>query len=188
MIITISGLPGSGKSTAGKLLAKLLGFRHFSSGDFMREIAAKRGVSLNELGKLAEKDRSIDQELDERTKKLGKDNDDFVMDSRLAYYFIPGSFKIFLEVDEKEAAKRILGAINNGSEGRKVEKESTNLASTIDGIRERLRSEKQRYKNYYNLDPYDLKLYDLVVDTTNCTPEEVIEKIVESIKKRAACC
>jgi CMP/dCMP kinase len=188
MIITISGTPGSGKSTAGKALASKLGFRHFSAGDFMREIAAKKGVTLNELGKIAEKDHSIDEELDKRTAMLGKDQDDFVMDSRLAYHFIPNSFKVFLEVSDKEAAKRIFGDIQEKKQARVVEKENTTFESTLKSIRQRKESEQLRYRNYYNLDPYDRNQYDLVIDTTKTTPDQVIDRIIAALKERTSCC
>ena len=188
MIITISGAPGSGKSTVAKLVAQKLGYRHYSAGDFMREIAEKRGLSLLELGKIAEKDRSIDQELDIRTIALGRKEDDFVMDSRLAYHFIPDSFKIFLEVDEKEAAKRIFGDVKKKKTGRAVEKESTTLAATLAAIRKRKKSEERRYEKYYNLNPYDKKQYDCIVDTTKTTPEQAVEKVIEAVKKEKTWC
>ncbi len=188
MIITISGVPGSGKSTVAKLVAQRLGFKHHSAGDFMREIAEKRGVSLLELGKIAEKDRSIDKELDERTIQLGKKEDNFVMDSRLAYNFIPESFKVFLMVDEKAAAKRIFSDIKSKKTGRKVEKESTTLAATLASIRKRKKSEQQRYRKYYGLNPYDTKQYDLVIDTTNLQPEGVAQKIAAASKNESPNC
>lgn len=183
MIITISGVPGSGKSTVAGLVARKLGFRHYSAGDFMREIAEKRGVSLLELGKAAEKDRSIDRELDERTIQLGKEEDNFVMDSRLAYHFIPDSFKVFLAVDEKVAAARVFGDVKSRKSGRKVEKESTTLAATLSAIKKRRKSEGLRYKKYYNLNPYDERQYGLVIDTTKASPEEVAGKIVTVVRK-----
>ena len=188
MIITISGVPGSGKSTVAKLVAQRLGFRHYSAGDFMREIAAKRHLSLLEISKKAEKDLSIDRELDERTGKLGKEEDDFVMDSRLAYHFIPKSFKVFLMADEKAAAKRIFGDVKSKKKGRNVEKESVTLAATVAAIRKRKESERLRYKKYYGLNPYDEKQYDLVVDTTKKTPEKVVAKVIEAVKKNRLCC
>lgn len=188
MIITISGVPGSGKSTVAKLVAAKLGFKHYSAGDFMREIAARRGLSLLEISKLAEKDRSIDEELDRRTSELGKGEDDFVMDSRLAFHFIPFSLKLFLIVGDKEAAKRIHSDVKNKAEGRKVEKESTSLAATLAAIKKRKKSEELRYKNYYGLNPYDTKQYDLVIDTTKTTPEEVAGKVVDAVKKSCRAC
>ena len=188
MIITISGAPGSGKSTIARLVAQKLGYKHYSAGDFMSEIAEKRGLSLLQLGEVAEKDHSIDKELDKRTFELGKKEDDFVMDSRLAYHFIPGSFKIFLEVDEKEAAKRIFGDIKKKKTGRAMEKESTTLAATLANIKKRKKSEQQRYMKYYRLNPYDKKQYDFVVDTTKTTPEQAVEKVIEAVKDNCMSC
>ena len=188
MKVTISGVPGSGKSTVAKLVAGEFGFRHFSAGDFMREIAAKRRLSLLEISKAAEKDRSIDEELDRRTAEIGRKQDDFVMDSRLAYHFIPASFKVFLTVDDKEAARRIFQDIRGRKAGRKVEKESTSLASTLANIRKRKKSEQRRYMKYYKLDPYDVGQYDFVIDTTKSTPEKVSRKIIEAVKGSCGTC
>ena len=91
MIITISGIAGSGKSTVAKLLAKKLNYKHYSIGDFMREIAKQRKTTLLELSKEAEKDSSIDKELDQKQIELGKTQDNFVIDSRLGFHFIKNS-------------------------------------------------------------------------------------------------
>ena len=56
MIITISGIAGSGKSTVAKLLAKKLNYNHYSIGEFMRDIAKEKNTSLLELSNLAETD------------------------------------------------------------------------------------------------------------------------------------
>ena len=106
MIITISGEPGSGKSTVAKAIAEKLKIKHLSAGDFMRELAAERKMTILELTQKAEKDQSIDKEIDERTKKLAE-QDNFIIDSRLAWYFIPKSLKIYLKCSADEAAKRV---------------------------------------------------------------------------------
>ncbi len=188
MIITISGAPGSGKSTVARLVAAKLGFRHYSAGDFMRDAAAKRRLTLMEISRIAEKDRSIDEELDKRTIELGKKEDDFVMDSRLAYHFIPESFKVFLAVDEKEAARRIFGDIQKKKASRGVEKESTTLSATLANIKKRKQSEQHRYRKYYGIDPYDKEQYDLVVDTTRTTQGEAVEKVIAAVKKSRQTC
>ena len=70
MIITISGALGSGKSTVAKILVRKFNLKHYSTGDFMREIAAKRGVTLLELSKLAETDKLWDTENHETIEQL----------------------------------------------------------------------------------------------------------------------
>ncbi len=176
MIITISGMPGSGKSTVAKLLAKNLKFRHYSAGDFMRAMAEEMGLTLDELTQQAKSDRSIDDEIDKRTIELAEREDDFVLDSRLGWYFIPDSVKVLLLVDLDAAAQRIFAA------RRPDEKENTTLERTKENVSKRLRSEIQRYAKLYNVDYTDRKKYDLVVDTTQFTPDQIVQKIVDFLR------
>jgi cytidylate kinase len=178
MIITIAGTPGSGKSTIAELLAKRLNLKHYSIGDFMRAQARKRGVSIQQLAEQARTDRSIDDANDQQLVELAKKEDDFVIDARLGWHFIPQSVKILLMVSEDEAARRIFAA------RRPDEKENTTLEKTREGIRKRFASEHERYKKLYNLDYADSSHYDLVIDTTKLTPEKVVETIVDFLKKK----
>jgi len=171
MKITISGKPGSGKSTVARLLAIKLKYKHYSTGDFMRQMADEKKISLLELSEIAEKDRSVDEELDQWQISLNKE-DNFVIDGRLSFHFIPGSVKIFLDANEKTRSKRILGD-NMRNE------HNVSLDQTIKDIKKREKSEKERYKEYYDLDPNDKKQYDLIIDTSHITAEQVTEKIVE---------
>ena len=178
MIITISGKAGSGKSTVAKELAKQLKLKHHSIGDLMRQMAKERNISLLDLGKFAEKDKSIDKELDERQIKLGKEENNFVIDGRLTAYFIPNSdVKIFLECEDTVRAERIL------KDERKDEK-SKDISEVIAKIREREASERKRYKQYYGIDYYDEEMYNLVIDTTKLKVKEVVERIIGNISKR----
>ena len=176
MIITISGIAGSGKSTAAKLLAKKLNYKHYSVGDFMREIAKEKSITLLELSRQAEKDNSIDKELDKKQIELGKKEDNFVIDSRLGFHFIPKSFKVFLEVDLNEAAKRIL-------KDKREHEQYKDIQESIEKIKTRINSEDKRYKEYYDADYHDKDNYDIVINTTKTQPEEVAEKILKSIKR-----
>lgn len=177
MIITISGPPGSGKSTIAKALAKKLKLKHVSAGDFMREIAKERGVSVLELSKEAERSNKLDKEIDERTKKLGKTKDNFVMDGRMAWYFIPSSVKVFLKVTKTEAARRIFNAKRDDEHAR-------TLAETKREIRKRALSERKRYQMYYGTSYEDVGHYDCVVNTTNKEEKEVINTIISCLKKK----
>ncbi len=176
MKVTIAGTPGSGKSTAAREVARHLGYRHYSAGDFMRQIAKKRGMTLLELSHVAEKDYGkIDKQLDDMQVLLNK-KDKFVIDSRLGFHFIPGSFRVFLTCNDREAARRIFSHL------REEEKENSSLAQTLANIRRRKASEKLRYKKYYDIDIEDTSNFDLIVDTTRNSPEETTEKILKAIK------
>lgn len=177
MIITISGYPGSGKSTVGKALAKQLHWKYYSTGDFMSAMAAERGMSLLELTKEAEKSKAIDIELDRRQQQLAKQKQNMVVDGRLSFHFIPKSLKVFLTVDSSVGAARVFGA------KRRDEKENTSIEATKKNIRHRLASEKKRYKKYYGIDCYDETHYNMVVDTTKKTVREVVDEMVGAVRK-----
>ena len=55
-IITVSGLPGSGTSTACDTLCEKLGWAYVNAGRIFRELAEESGLSLAEFGERAEVD------------------------------------------------------------------------------------------------------------------------------------
>ena len=178
MIIAISGKAGSGKSTVARMLSKKLGLKHYSIGDLMREMASEKGMSLLELNKQAEKEKSIDLELDNRLKELGKTKDNFVIDGRLTAFFIPNAeVRIFLNADSNIRAERIL------NDKRKQEK-TIDVKETMINIKRREESEKKRYRNYYGADYMDKKLYNYTADTTSLTADKVVEGIIKFIESR----
>ena len=176
MIITISGYPGSGKTTVADFLARRLNLKRYSGGDFMRELARKKGISLLELSKKAEKSSEVDREIDKMYKKLQRE-DNFVIDSRLGFMFLPNSIKIFLSVNPKIGAKRIF------KQGRGIEKENTTLAKTLENIKRREKSERLRYKKYYGISIDDLSNYDIIIDTSTMNEEEENNSVLRAIKK-----
>ncbi len=177
MIITISGKAGSGKSTIAKLLSEKLRLKHYSIGDLMRAMAAEKEMTLLELNKLAENDKSIDFELDNKLKEIGKTKDNFVVDGRLTAFFIPNAdVRAFLNADDKVRAERIL-------KDRRQQEKSKSLKETTANIKKREESEKKRYKKYYGVNYLDKKLYNYVIDTTRLNPQQVVEKIIKFVKK-----
>jgi cytidylate kinase len=178
-IITIAGKLGSGKSSTAKKVADILDYTHYSTGDFMRAIADEKGISLAELGKIAETDSFIDKRLDDRNKEVG-DMENIVLDSRLGFYFIPKSFKVFLELDPETAAKRIL-LDKKSNPNRHTEASNFDTEENIkEKIISRLNSERKRYKDLYNINDHtDHNNFDLVINTKDIPLEEVSKKIVE---------
>lgn len=179
-IITIAGKLGAGKSSAGKKAASALNYKHYSSGDFMREIAKDRGITLAELSSIAESDPSIDQEIDAYVKKTGEEKD-IIIDSRLAYHWIPDSFKVFLELPPQIAAQRILNdQLNNPNRAHEHREKPTSVEEVIQSAKTRSESERKRYSELYGIKDYtDPTNFDLVIDTEKNNLEQVTQIILE---------
>jgi CMP/dCMP kinase len=178
-IITLGGMPGSGKSSTGKALSKLLGYERTSSGDFFREMAEKRGVSVEEINRAAELDPSIDHATDEWVREKGK-SENLIIDSRLAFHWIPDAFKVFLKLDPHIAAERTYAHIR--TEGRVGQ----NALSPDDAYRkmlDRIESERKRYDMLYGVDYTDEANYDLVIDTGPNDLKTVTRMIADAYEK-----
>jgi cytidylate kinase len=143
-------------------------------------MASERGISVLELSRIAEADEAIDREIDERSARLAATGESLVIDARLAWHFVPGSVKVFLDVRPDVAARRIFG------DGRRTERENVDLAATERTTAARAASESLRYQRYYGIDYLDPANYDLVIDTSDATVEEVAAEIVAYLAARRA--
>ncbi|MFZ4648528.1 MAG: cytidylate kinase family protein [Patescibacteria group bacterium] len=181
MIISISGAHGSGKSTLAKRLAEKLGWPRYYMGGLRREAAKKRGLTLAEYNKLGEKDPQTDLEVDEYQKLLGETSDNFVIEGRTSWHFIPHSLKIYLDVREDEAANRIFHDLKSRPE---EASESDSLHDIKRILAERKLSDVRRYRKYFNIEVYNPKNYDYYLDTSDSTIDEVFEKLWGFIAER----
>lgn len=181
MIISLSGNNGSGKSTIARQLAEKFSWPHYSMGDIRRRVAKKMGLTLAEYNKLGEHDPKTDKPVDDYQIKLGQKKDNFIIDGRLSWYFIPHSFKIFLYAKPEIGAKRIYKDVQN-SQKRNEDRNLKSEKDVLKSIRARVKSDKLRYKKYYNLDPYKAKNYDLYLDTSFLTPAQVFRTVLKEIK------
>ena len=182
MIITISGTPGSGKSTVGKLLAKKLRYKYYSIGAMRRAMAKERGMTLQQFNVLGETKAFTDIDIDRWQKKLGLTKDNMIVEGRTSFYFIPHSVKLFLAVDLNEAARRIF---NDGAHARRFEASThyRTAAELAHGLRGRIFSDSRRYKKYYGLNIFLKRHYDLYVDTSKLTPAKTTKKILDFLAK-----
>ena len=174
MRITISGPPGSGKTTACNRLSEVLGLKAVVFGKIFRELAAEKNISLVELGKLAEEDPSIDKNIDERILETARENEDIILESRLSAYMLSRNgipaFKIYIEASPEVRMERI-----GIREGDTLEKA---VADTL----ERQASEAKRYMMYYGIDINDMGVYDLIINTDNLDPDGVLNTILKAIE------
>ena len=164
--MTISGDLGSGKSVLASALVNYWSAESYSTGRIQRKMADERGITTLELNKLAETDKSIDDEIDGNFKKLSETDVNLVIDSRMAWHFIPESFKIKLEVNPVLAAERIIAA-NRDNE------KYGDFNATLRGLKDRKASERDRFQKYYGVDIEDQDNYDLVIETTDVTPQAI---------------
>jgi|SRR3989338_8473470 len=174
MIITISGTPGSGKTTLAKFLSKKLNLGLCLVGEIVRKIAEKKGLSIVELDKKAVSDTRIDREIDKIHLKL-REEDNFVIDSRVAFKFFPKSLKIFLYCKPEIAAGRIFKS--------KRKTEQLPFQKMLWEIKQRNRLDALRYKRYYHLDIDNIRNYDIIVDTSGMSIRKMCNTVLNAIKK-----
>jgi CMP/dCMP kinase len=161
-IITLAGSPGSGKSSTAKAVAAVLGFRHFSSGDLFRQLAAERGESIEAMNISAEAQRDIDLKVDNLLREIYGREEGLVIDSRMAWHWMPASFKVFLMLDPGTAADRIFAHLER--EGR-ISEDAASVEEVRVSIDRRFASEQKRYAALYGVDPTNAANFDVVFNT-----------------------
>lgn len=153
MIVTLSGLPGSGKTTVGRELIARYGFTMISAGEQFRRLAQERGMTLEEFGALAQKDASIDLAIDQRQKDLAVKYPMALVEGRLAGRTIDADLKVWLKTSLQVRAQRV------------AQREGITLQKSREDTLVRELSEATRYKTFYNIDQNDWSCYDLIIDT-----------------------
>jgi len=172
--ISLAGDLGSGKSTVSKIIIDRLGAEYYSTGAIVRGVAEKHGMTVVELNKYMETHPEIDHEIDDGLVALSDVDKLLIIDSRMAWHFTRGTFKVYLSIDIETGAYRIMNANRDGEH-------RATLEETVKDTRDRRASEKKRYMEQYGVDIKDLSNYSLVVDTSYATPDEVAEVIIESL-------
>ena len=183
MIFSITGYLGSGKTTICEILKEKFGFERVSAGSIQREIAKQMNMTILEFNKfLLESDglNEYDKLTDDTMIKVAKDNKDkdLIFDSRMAWHFIPESFKIYILVSPYEAARRTY--LVRASDDEKYE----SLDQALNELVERRVVENKKFKNVYGVNCEDLNQYDLVIDTTSITPDKAVEIIMDCYNKK----
>lgn len=169
MLVTLSGLPGSGTSTVARKVAAELGVEHLDGGTVFRTVAAEQGMSLAAYAALAEHDENIDRALDDRLTERAH-RGDVLLESRLSGWLVTraalAGLRVWIACDEVERARRV-----GGRDGHDVDE-------ALAHNQQRERSERARYLGYYDIDLTDLSVYDLVLDSTDVGPEELVAAVV----------
>lgn len=176
-IISLSGDPASGKGTVSNILIEDLGYGIYRNGEYFRKLAKEKNMTLSEFGEYVKLHPEIDIEIENSAKKYAKNHDNFIIDARLGWYSVPESFKVYLKVDIDESAKRAF--FDNT---RKDVENYQSLEEYKNSLIERKTLENERYLKLYGINRDDISNYDLVIDTTKKTPEEVADIIINEYK------
>lgn len=179
MHITITGNLGSGKSTICKILQSQYGFEIYSTGTVQRELAREMNMTTLEMNQLMCSDHKYDTMIDDATARISRENrdKDIIFDSRLAWHFVEKSFKVFLSVSLDVAAERVM----NDNRGKEEKYSSLDEAKKL--LAERAATEDKRYKDIYNLEYFNFANYNLVIDSTYCTPDKIVSMIMSEASK-----
>lgn len=169
MLIAISGVPGSGKTTVARQVAAALTLEHVYAGDIFRRQAEARGLTLPAYLKLAESDSSIDRALDDHMRERARDGR-AVLEGRLSGLMCDQAgaraLRVFLDCSEAVCAERI------------ARREGGATAERLAEIRAREASDRHRYQEIYGVDYHDRSRYDAVISTDTRTPEDLAAEIV----------
>lgn len=174
--ITIAGDLGSGKSTVANHLISNINYRIESAGLIFRRLAEQHGMTAKEFNQFIESNPKYDNMVDDAIKEMGAKEENIIFDSRLAWFFVPKSFKIYMYVDVDVATERIFNDTDRISES------YSDMATAKKEIIERRQSEVLRYKTFYNADINNYKNYDFIIDTSHATKDEVNELVLSSFR------
>ena len=169
MLITISGLPGSGTTTVSRLVADALGLARLPGGEVFRQMAAEAGMTLAEFGTHAQDHPEIDRELDDRLEARAREGS-CVIESRLAGWLATRAgllaVRVWIDCDDGVRAARV------------AERDGTTPDEARRDNAERTRLEHARYETVYEIDLDDRSPYDLVLDSSSTPATDLADQIV----------
>ncbi len=169
LVITVSGLAGSGTTTLCRNLARYYGFKHIYAGLIFRQMAKEMGMTLEEFQKYAELHPEVDREVDRRQVEAARECN-VVIEGRLAGWMVRrADLKIWLDAPIRERAKRV------------ARREGITVEKAFMAIAEREKQNRKRYLNLYGIDIDDLSIYDLVIDTSKWGPDGVFSIVKAAI-------
>jgi len=167
--ITISGLSGSGNTTACKNVAKALDLKILNYT--FTHLAVDMGTTLEDIQAKALSDPYYDYLVDFKQLELSEKEDKFVIGSRLAGWLIENAdLRVWLTASPEVRAGRI------------AKREGLDYSKTLAATEKRDAENAERYKQYYDIDVTDLGGFDLILNTELLSPEQVCSSIVESAK------
>lgn len=177
-IITITGDHASGQGTLSNRLQEKLGYEIYRNGQYVRKLASEKGMTISEFQVYLNEHPDLDRQIEKSATIYASDHDNLIIDAKLGWYAVPESFKVYLKVDIEVAVER---AFNDAT--RKNTEPYSSKEDAREQIEYRHREETKRWIETYGANRDDMSNYDLVVDTTTLTPDEVCTTVIEAYEK-----
>ena len=172
-VVIISGMPGSGNSTVGELLAKKLGYKFFSVGKYFKGHSGNKKetqAALEVLGTKKGTSKEFHNSIEDMQKKLARKGN-VVIEGKLSVHFLQNhGFTVWLKGSFKERAKRY------------SKKDDIPIQSAREQLKAKQERERKMWERIYGFDYFkEEKEADLIIDTTHKKPEEITKEIIENI-------
>ena len=182
MIITIGGNIVAGKTVLAGKLAAALGYEELHMGGIFRQMAAEKGVPIEQFYRALRENPAVEREADARQAELMRMHDNLIVQGRISWHFAAESpfsvFNIFLKVDSMVGAER---------SGARSENAGRPIPELVEANTEREAQERERYRTLYSIEDYHApEHYDFILDTSRLIETEVFEKVLAGIRDRQA--
>lgn len=165
--VAISGKSGCGNTTVSTLLSKELDINLVNYT--FRQLGAEKNMTLAEVIQNAKNDDFYDKYVDKHQVELARERS-CVLGSRLAIWMLEeADLKVYLYASDETRALRVYK--REGGDIQKI-KEFTAM---------RDREDTSRYMKFYNIDNNNYKFVDLIIDTNENTPEQIVSIIINKL-------
>lgn len=175
MLITVSGPPGSGTTTAATTVAEVLALELVPGGEVFRAMAVEHAMSLREFGVYAAAEPAVDIELDRRLADRAHTGH-AVIESRLAGWIARNegldAIRVWIDCDDAIRAERVAA------------REAKTLDQALAENAEREKVERDRYLALYGIDIEDLSIYDLALDSGRSSAAALATEIITLARRR----
>jgi cytidylate kinase len=174
LVVCISGMAGTGKSTLAKKLAQKYGLTYYSGGDALRALASEKGYNSLSNGwwespegmsflEQRKTDPSFDKAVDKKLIEYASQGN-VLLDSWTMPWLVTEGFKIWLSASVEKQAERI------------SRRDNMTVENSLKALREKEARTKSIYKQLYGfMLGEDFSPFNLVLDTDNLSADAVFQ-------------
>jgi cytidylate kinase len=174
IVVCISGMAGTGKSTLAKKLAQKFKLKYYSGGDSLKELAKDEGYNPSSRGwwespeglsflKKREKNLKFDKAVDDKLLEYAQQGG-VLLDSWAMPWLLKTGFKIWLVASVEKRVERI------------AKRDKIAVKKALQVLKEKEARTKAIYKKLYGFRlGEDFEPFNLILDTDNLGAAEVFQ-------------